>query len=148
MLRIVGWRSRIRNKLIPDPVVKNPDPRFRIRITLYWLVGMASKIALPDTVGKVGSFSKLKAPGSELTGQARLLTGQPAQRAGKEGVPARPTLPQLLPEQRHVTVTFFLFFMLCTLYLLRSLCLTYPKRFLFLREKQAFYIFIPIQMSG
>jgi hypothetical protein len=109
---------------------------------------MASKIALPDTVGKVGSFSKLKAPGSELTGQARLLTGQPAQRAGKEGVPARPTLPQLLPEQRHVTVTFILFFMLCTLYLLRSLCLTYPKRFLFLREKQAFYIFIPIQMSG
>jgi hypothetical protein len=72
---------------------------------------MASKIALPDTVGKVGTFGELKAPGSELTGQARLLTGKPAQRAGKEGVPARPTLPQLVPESEHVTVAF----MLCSL---------------------------------
>ncbi len=69
---------------------------------------MASKIGLPDTVRKVGAFGELKAPGSELTGQARLLTGQPVQRAGEQGVPARPALPQLLPEQEHVKDAFML----------------------------------------
>jgi hypothetical protein len=70
---------------------------------------MASKIVLPDTMRKVGAFGELKAPGSELTCQARLLTGKPAQRAGKEGVPARPALPQLLPEHWTTPVTFIFY---------------------------------------
>jgi hypothetical protein len=111
---------------------------------------MASKIALPDTVGKVGSFGELKAPGSELTCQARLLTGQPAQRAGEQGVPARPTLPQLLPEQEHVKVAYTRYrTYLCSVF--ASKFLSYFSNMvlnLILREKKAFYIFIPIHMSG
>jgi hypothetical protein len=96
---------------------------------------MASKIVLPDAVRKVGSFGELQAPGSKLTGQARLLTGQPAQRAGKESVPARPALPQLLPEQKHVMYTRY-----GTVPNTYLLCICFevsPIRFLFLGEKNA-----------
>ena len=42
---------------------------------------------------------QLEAPGSELAGQAGLLSRQPAQRAGEKCGAARPALAQLVPAQ-------------------------------------------------